>query len=410
METKIKSKNICITILKWLGLILLLGLLSGILGATFAKAIAFVTNIRMQNGWLILLLPIGGLASVFVFKTLEVNAMGTNQVLKSAEGENCLSPLLAPAIFLGSVISHLLGASVGREGAALQLGGSIATYLSKIFKLDEEGRKILVYCGMAGLFSAVFGTPIAAFLFAIEVVYVGKIKLKAILPAFLTSFVAFFVSKGLKTHPERFNLKTVPAFSLLVLFKTAMLIILAGVIGIVFCYALRYLEKYLKKIIKSDYLRIVLGSVVIVALTAIIGNQTYNGAGVNFIESIFEIEIVINEAFVLKMLFTVIAVSAGFKGGEIVPTLFIGAAFGSAAAVLFGLPVSFGAAIGMTALFCSVTNCPLATIFLGLEMFSFKGAGYLILAAVLSFAVSGKIGLYSAQKRITFKKGVNNEK
>ena len=149
METKIKLKNICITILKWLGLILLLGLLSGILGATFTKAIAFVTNIRLQNGWLILLLPLGGLASVFVFKTLEVNAMGTNQVLKSAEGENCLSPLLAPAIFLGSVISHLLGASVGREGAALQLGGSIATYLSKIFKLDEEDRKILVYCGKA---------------------------------------------------------------------------------------------------------------------------------------------------------------------------------------------------------------------------------------------------------------------
>lgn len=402
-------KEKLLNLLKWIGLCFVLGLLGGVLGAAFSRAISFVTNIRTQHGWLILLLPLAALVSVFVFKVFKVDSMGTNQVLKSAGSDNCLSPLLAPAIFLGSVISHLFGASVGREGAALQLGGSLATALAKFFKLNDENRRLLVYCGMAGLFSAVFGTPIAAFLFAIEVVYVGKIKFKAILPAALTSFLAFAVSSGLKTHPERFNLTIIPKFSLFILFKTAMIAILAGLVGIVFCFSLTYGKKYAKKIIKNDYLRIATGGAVIVIITVLVGNQTYNGAGVSFIESIFENGTVINEAFILKMLFTVIAVCAGFKGGEIVPTLFIGAAFGSAAAALFGLPVAFGAAIGMTALFCSVTNCPLAAIFLSLEMFSFKGAGYFALAAILSFFVSGKIGLYSAQQRITFKKGVKNE-
>lgn len=399
-----------IEILKWIGICSILGLLGGILGATFVHTVSSVTAVRTSFGWLILLLPLAGLLSAFIFKFLKVDEMGTNNVLKSAESESCLSPLLAPAIFIGSALSHLCGASVGREGAALQLGGSLATGLAKLFKLDDGGRKILVYCGMAGLFSAVFGTPIAAFIFALEVVYTGKIKLKAIIPSCLTSFVAYFVSIGLKTHPERFNLTTVPPFNLSVVGKTALIAIVSALIGIVFCYGLSYGKKFFKKLIKNDYLRIFLGGIVIIILTALIGNQTYNGAGVSFIESIFEHGTVVNEAFALKLIFTVIAVSAGYKGGEIVPTLFIGAAFGSAAAALIGLPVSFGAAIGMTALFCSVTNCPLATIFLGLEMFSFKGAGYLILAAGLSFAVSGKIGLYSAQKRITFKKGVNNEK
>ena len=196
-------KEKLLNLLKWIGLCFVLGLLGGVLGAAFSRAISFVTNIRTQHGWLILLLPLAALASVFVFKVLKVDSMGTNQVLKSAGSDNCLSPLLAPAIFLGSVISHLFGASVGREGAALQLGGSLATALANFFKLNDENRRLLVYCGMAALFSAVFGTPIAAFLFAVEVVYVGKIKFKD-LPRW-------------KGYRQRWGLRQAPNSSLLLL-------------------------------------------------------------------------------------------------------------------------------------------------------------------------------------------------
>ncbi len=398
------------TLLKWLGVCLALGIFCGVLGAAFGHTISFVTSLRNSNGWLILLLPVAGLLSTVILKALKVAELGTNDVLKSATGASHLNPLLAPAIFMCSALSHLCGASVGREGAALQLGGSLATGLAKLFKLDDGGRKILVYCGMAGLFSAVFGTPFAAAIFALEVVYIGKVNFKAIFPSFLTSFVAFFVSIGLKAHPERFNLNALPNFSFITISKTALISILTAFIGIIFCYSLSYGKKYAKKFINNDYLRIFLGSIAIIVLTAIIGHQRYNGAGVSFIESIFENSTVINEAFLIKILFTVIAISSGFRGGEIVPTLFIGAAFGSATAVLFGLPAAFGAAIGMTSLFCSVTNCLIASIVLAFEMFSLKGAGFIVLASILSFAVSGKVSLYSAQQRITFKKGANDEK
>lgn len=388
---------------KLLGLSLLLGVIGGGVGAAFSLAIGFVTSLRSANGWLICLLPVFAVLIVFIYQKLGINGMGINQVFESADGENKLSPKLTVGMFIAPLISHLFGASVGREGAALQLGSGIATGFSKIFHLDDEFRHILIRAGMAALFSAVFGTPFTAFIFVLEVVCVGTIHFKSAIPSLIASYSAYITARFIGAEPEVFLLNNIPSFNIDTFLKILAITILTALLSIVFCYSLRYCSKFAKQLIKNDYLRIVIGGVIIVLLTFLIGNQDYNGAGINVIGRIFNSIFIPYstsfkpEAFVLKLLFTCISVAAGFKGGEIVPTLFIGATFGAFIATLLGLAVPFGAALGMILLFCGVTNCPLASLFLAVELFSGVGVWYFVPSIALCFLISGKISLYSAQ-------------
>lgn len=384
--------------LKLLALCFLTGLLCGVIGTLFSKGISLVTDIRHNNYWLIYFLPIAGVLSVLIYKLLNVNNMGTNQVIESADGKTVLSYKLAPAVFFASLLSHLCGASVGREGAALQLGGSSAILLSKPFKVTEREEKILIYCGMAGLFSAVFGTPLAATVFALEVVSIGHIKYKAIIPTIFSSFVSYFTAVLLGAPSESFIISEVPQLKWSVVFKVLLLSLFTICIATIFCLALKYFEKILEKLLKNDYLRIAIGGTVIILLTILLKTNEYNGAGMDIIERIFEENEFVLYAFALKILFTCISVASGYKGGEIVPTLFIGATFGAFAGTFLGLPVAFSAALCMILMFCDVTNCPLASVFLAVELFSGKGIGYISVAVIISFFISGKISLYRAQR------------
>lgn len=390
---KIKS------VTKLLLLSLAIGAVSGIVGARFSHLIGQATTLRTQNSWIIYLLPVAGLLVVAIYKIFSVSGVGTNQVLDAANGKGKLSPTIFFAIFIASAISHLFGASVGREGAALQLGGGLAVAVGNFSKISKAQKQALVRAGMAGVFSAVFGTPIAAFFFALEVACVGSIQIMSILPCLISSFSAFWVARFLGATAERFPLETISTFSFSAIWKIALLTVLCVVLGTVFCKSLHFCEKIFKKTLKNEYLRIFVGGSLILVLTLIIGNQDYNGAGVNIIEHIFENAHFRPEAFLLKLIFTCISVGCGFKGGEIVPTLFIGATFGALVASILGLPIVFGAAMGMVLLFCCVTNCPLASIFLGAEIFSFIGFWYLIPFVVITFLISGKTSLYHAQQR-----------
>ncbi len=390
--------------IKFIVVCFLLGITGGIIGAGFSFSISLMTSLRLSHGWLICLLPVASLSIIFIYKKLGISGIGTNQVLESADGKNTLSSKLPLGIFVTATISHLLGASVGREGAALQIGGGTATFLATKFRLSDTQRQILVRAGMSAVFSAVFGTPIAAFFFALEIVCVGKLHLKSTIPCFVTSWLGYFTALFFGAHPERFNLAFVPEFSLEIAWKIAVLTVLVSVLSIGFCHALRHSSKFAKKLIKNEYLRIAIGGAIILALTILVGTQDYNGAGVNVIERIFNSPLEPNslsfrpEAFALKLVFTCVCVSAGFKGGEIVPTLFIGATFGALVALILGFSVPFGAALGMVLLFCGVTNCPLASLFLGIELFSGVGIWYFVPTIALCFLLSGKISLYSAQK------------
>lgn len=384
----------------WTVLSLIVGAVSGVIGGAFAKSISCVTDLREQNGWLLFLLPFVGILSVFIYKLCRVSDIGTNQVFRAVQSENKVPFLLAPAVFIGSVFTHLCGGSAGKEGAALQLGGSIAALLSKIFHLKENQRHILTLCGMAGLFSAVFGTPLGAAVFALEVVRVGHIYSVALFPTLISSLTAFGVSSRLGISAERFDSGTVSQYGLSIWWKVLLISVAGALVSIIFCRILHISEKLFKRYIKNAYFRIFAGGIIIIVLTLILNTTDYNGGGIHIIERIFAEGAVRPEAFLLKIIFTAVTVGAGFKGGEIVPTMFIGATLGGSMALLLGISPALGAAIGLSALFCGVTNCPLATLFLCMEMFGTNGILFIAVSTFVSFMLSGYCGLYTGQKLI----------
>ncbi|MBE6732666.1 MAG: chloride channel protein [Ruminococcaceae bacterium] len=386
--------------LKWLALGTLTGVTGGILGSLFTMSIHYVTDIRSKHDWLIYLLPLGGLAIVLIYRLCRVKSVGTNEVFDAIRSEKNVPRLLLPAIFLGSVITHLFGGSAGREGAALQIGGSMAATYGKLLKLNEKNRHIFLMCGMSAVFSSVFGTPLTATIFSIEVVSVGYLYSSALLPCLVSSLSAYFVSLKFGITPERFAIKHLPDFE----FKTIMLIftvaIVSAIVGILFCKAMHLSAHLFKKYFKNEYLRITVGGIIIILLTLIVNSTDYNGGGINIIENIFHNSEVKYEAFLLKIIFTVITIGSGYKGGEIVPTMFIGATLGGSIASLLGLSVPFGAALGISALFAAVTNCPIATLLLSLELFGEEGLLFYVLSAFISFLISGYSSLYTGQKLI----------
>jgi H+/Cl- antiporter ClcA len=394
-----------LTFLLWSGLALVIGGACGLVGSLFSKSIGFVTALRGEHGWILYLLPLLGILSVAIYRLCHVKDVGTNQVLESVRSEQKVSPLLGVAIFTGAALTHLGGGSAGREGAALQLGGSISALFAKLFRLDDNARHILTLCGMAAFFSAIFGTPIGAAVFALEVVSVGNVCLAAIFPVFVSSVFAYWVATLFGVAAERFPvmLDFSSAVSLEAVWKITVIAVGASLLSLLFCNALHFSEKWAHKFLKNDFYRIAIGGMVIVGLTLLVGTTDYNGGGIPVIERIFSHGEVRYEAFALKLLFTVITVAAGYKGGEIVPTFFIGATFGGAVSLLLGLNPALGAAAGMAALFCGVTNCPLATLFLSVELFGGNSIVYIALAVAVSFLLSGNSSLYSGQKLLSSK-------
>ena len=388
------------TFLRWLLLGGIVGGVGGVIGAVFSKAVEIVTEVRGANSWLLYLLPLGGLAIVGIYKLCRVSGVGTNEVFRGVRKESGVSVFLAPAIFLGTVITHLLGGSAGREGAALQLGGSVATLFGKVFKLKEMDRHILTMCGMSAVFAAVFGTPMGACIFAVEVVFVGRMLSAALFPCMVSSVTAYGVAKLMGAHAEHFEVGVIPAFTPDTLWKVLAVSVCGAVVSMLFCWVMHTGSHLFARYFKNEFLRVAVGGVLLIALTLLLGTNDYNGGGMHVIERVFHEGVVRPEAFLLKMLFTSITIGAGYKGGEIVPTLFIGATMGGTVALLIGMDPAFGAAVGIAALFSGVTNCPITTILLSIELFGGEGAVFYLIAAIVSFLLSGYFSLYSGQRMV----------
>ena len=379
------------------GAAVLLGLIAGAIGGAFAKSINFVSDLRTENGWLVYLLPFGGLVTVALYKLTKTEGIGTDRALESAQGEAQTPILLVPVIFISSVITHLLGGSAGKEGAALQLGSGAAELVSKIIRADAKKRAVLTICGMAAFFSAVFGTPIGACVFALEVAVIGSFNTVAVFPALVSSVTAHLISTAIGVAHENFLPDAVPDTSLIPLLKVLAVAIIVSLASNVFCRLMRGGKKLFARVFKNPFLRIFVGGCAVIALTLIFGTD-YNGGGFFVIERIFEEGTVHPEAFLLKALFTIITISAGYKGGEIVPSFFIGATLGATLSALFGLPMDFCAAVGMVAFFGGVTNCPLASAVIAVELFGMKGFALFAAAAFATRVFSGKVSLYNKQK------------
>lgn len=379
----------------------LLGVVCGVLGTGFHHLIDLATHYRQGHPWLLLLLPAGGLAILGLYKLCRVSYdAGTNLVLTSVDhrqADPAPIPLaLAPLIVAGTTLSHLLGASVGREGAALQLGGSIGHNAAKALRLEAKDVRLCAMCGMAGCFAAMFGTPLAAAVFVVEVVRVGIMRYGALLPCLAASYAAHLTAHALGAEPMAFALTGQVAPTAGGLLRVAGLAALCAAVSILFCVALEGGSHLAKHYLKNPYLRIALGGAVMAALVIGLNLYDYAGAGTPMIHQAAAGQ-ADPWAFAVKIALTALCVAAGYRGGEIVPTLFIGATFGCAAAPLLGLDPSFGAGIGMIALFCAVVNCPLASLCLAAELFAAPDLAPFAVAVAVAYVLSGPFGLYTSQ-------------
>ena len=392
-----KPREYLIIFLKWGLFGLLMGVLGGLLGAGFHHVLHFVTHLRGEHPWLIFLLPVGGLLSVGIYTLFRQRSnRGTNQIIDAVLDGEAVNPLVAPTIFLATATTHLFGGSAGREGAALQLGGATASLLSKLFKLENQDRKILIMSGMSAVFAGLFGTPLTAALFCMEFESVGTIFSPALLPCYIAAFTAAKVSGLLGVHAEGFLLDVAGTITLGNIGKFLILAVLISLVGILMCWIFHKAEHLAQHHIKNPWLRIAFGGILVMGLTLLVGDHRYNGAGMDV-----ALGAVAGNAnwfdFLLKMLFTAITLAAGFKGGEIVPTFCIGATFGCVVGGLLGLDAGLCGALGLIGLFCCATNSPFASIVLSIEMFGGANLHLFALVCVICFVLSGHSGLYSSQ-------------
>ena len=383
--------------LKWCLLSILVGAVSGAVGTLFYFSVRYATELRIAHGWLIWLLPLGGLLIVFLYHRGKITQpKGTDLVIEAVRSPEPVPIVMAPLIFVATVITHLFGGSAGREGAALQLGGSLGYRIGRMFRLDEKDLHVVTMCGMAACFSALFGTPLTSTLLVMEVITVGVMYYSALVPCIIASIVAAGIAQSFHAVPTQFAVTGAPEIGVLPLLQVSLLGILCALVSILYCFVMHGTGTLYKKWIPNQYLRAAVGGILVVLLSLVFGRD-YLGMGGDVIAAAFQ-HSARPEAFVLKLLFTAVTLGAGFRGGEIVPAFFVGATFGSFTGSLIGLSPSFGASIGFMSVFCGVTNCPLTAFVLSVEVFGEKGILYYLLAAGISYMLSGYSGLYSQQK------------
>ena len=382
---------------KWALISGLAGILCGFIGSAFHLGVSYVTSMRMAFPWLLFLLPAAGIIIVALYRLCSVEGHSTNNVISEVQTGKGLRWGLIPAVFISTILTHLCGGSSGREGAALQMGGTIGFELGKLLHLDDKDLRTATIVGMAAFFSALFGTPIAATIFAMAVISVGILYYNALIPCLLASLVAYRVSLLIGIEPTRFSV-IVPTLSAAMLLRISLLAALCAFLSAFFCFTLHFTEHWMQHRLSNPYVRVLCGACVLILLTLLCGTTDYNGAGSHVIVRAIEQEQAVPWAFLLKILFTSITLAAGFKGGEVVPSFFIGAVFGCVIGPVLGIPAGFAAAIGLICVFCGAVNCPVASIFLSIELFGSDALVYFAVACALSYVLSGYSGLYSSQK------------
>ena len=320
------TKNSLISQLKMSLLSVVIGLLGAVVGSAFSHTLTGVAHLREAAGWLIFLLPLGGIATVGLYRLCRItDHSGTNHILRSALDNGPIRALNAPAIFVSTAITHLLGGSAGKEGAAIQLGGAGASALADLFRLKDRERTVLILSGMSAVFAGVFGTPFTAAIFILE--FRSSLPFFALLPCLISSIIASQGASWLGVAGESVHVVGQFAFTLPTVARLLLLAICLCAVGALMCLVFHKGEHLAQSWIRNPYLRIVIGSVAVILLTLLVGDMRYNGPGMHMALGAVEGHAQWYD-FLLKMLFTAITLSAGFKGGEIVPTFCIGATFG----------------------------------------------------------------------------------
>ncbi|OJG27768.1 voltage-gated chloride channel family protein [Enterococcus caccae] len=384
----------------------LIGLIMGVLSAFFLKSLDTVTEIRLDNPELLLLLPISGASFAFLYKKYGGSAIrGNNLVIDQANGKQENIPLrLIPLTLFGTITTHLFGGSVGREGTAVQMGGATANAIGKFFRLDSIEREIVIISGISAGFSSVFGTPLAGTIFGLEVLVMGRLRSDGLFPSFFAAFFANFVTESFGITHTHYSMEQIPNWSLLLFSKIMIAGICFGLAGWLFSRSLAWIKKVYANWFGNVVLRNFVGGLVVVGAVYILQTQRYLGLSLPLLKDAFNGE---NQwfDFLGKLFFTVLSLGAGFQGGEVTPLFEIGATLGSSLAMLLHVSVPFLAGLGFIGVFSGATNTPIACFIMGIELFGSDAALFLFMICLISYMCSGNAGIYSAQK-IEIEKGV----
>ncbi|HYQ38003.1 MAG TPA: voltage-gated chloride channel family protein [Pseudomonas sp.] len=384
---------------KWLVLASAVAALAGSASAAFLFALDWATATRTSHRWLIWLLPIAGFVVGWLYLRFgqQVEA-GNNLLIDEIHDPKQVVPLrMAPLVLGGTVVSHLFGASVGREGTAVQMGGALADQFTHLFKLKHEERRIVLMAGISAGFASVFGTPLAGAIFALEVLAIGRLRYDAILPCLVAAIVADQVGLLWGVQHTHYAIPFVPAVAAWPLAAMLLAGALFGLAGKLFADATHTLGAWMKRRVSYAPLRPLLGGVVVAAAAWFLGADRYIGLGIPTIVDAFQQPLAPYD-FAGKMAFTIASLGSGFKGGEVTPLFYIGATLGNALAPLLDLPVPLLAGVGFVAVFAGAANTPIASTLMAMELFGAEVGVYAALACVVSYLFSGHTGIYRAQR------------
>lgn len=409
--------KIAIPLLRWTLLILPLAIIVGSLVALFLWLLEWATQARWENPWLLLMLPLAGVLIHFVYRLYGKNSeAGNNLIMDEIHQPGGGIPFrMAPLVMFSTIITHLFGGSAGREGTAVQMGGSVSALLAKKFQLNQEDRRIILLCGMAAGFGAVFGTPVTGAIFALEVLAIGRIRYDALIPCLIASVVADIVCSSYPIHHTHytiaFSAEDLPDVFPYISFQPMLLLqvigagILFGLASFLFANLTHFINHQSHRLFSVKWLIPVVGAGMVLGISYLLGTDDYLGLGVDSpnqegvsIVSSFQEGGADYFSWLWKLLLTAITLGMGFKGGEVTPLFFVGATLGNTLAIISGAPVDLMAGLGLIAVFAGATNTPLACTMMGVELFGGENVVYFAVACFTAYYFSGHSGIYKSQK------------
>jgi H+/Cl- antiporter ClcA len=384
--------------IKWIILVLIIGIFSGLMSGFFLYSLDLVTNFREINQWIIWFLPLGGLLIGYGYHHVGKEVVkGNNLILEEYSNPQKKIPFrMAPMVLLGTLITHLFGGSAGREGTAIQMSTSIADQFTNLFSLDSQDRKIILTCGISAGFASVFGTPLAGAIFAIEVLSFSKINFKSVFLSFLVAFIAYYTVEFLPVNHTHYSIPFIPAISFKLILWTLLAGVPFGLAAMLFSKSTHWWGKMFTKYISFPPLRPFVGGIIIAVAVFLLGTTEFIGLGIPTILDSFETK-QLGYIFLLKILFTGFTLGAGFKGGEVTPLFFVGATLGSFLSLYIPLPTALLAGMGFLAVFSGASHTPIACTVMGMELFGIEAGLFFGIACLISYLFSGTDGIYSAQ-------------